>query len=644
MALDATKWEIQNDKDIRYIGPVHGVTGANYVTTIELHRWLGDLADDASQATADDFLDITRDTPSDRSTDNIITLLNGYNIDQGTSEYIYNGSIIQTNGDEIYDGILVYANPDLHMEIIQNGANIANDFWNTVQFNDGGINPSGYRGLNRDEANGIAMRFMVRTRTAAADIDGTRLITHTREWGKSYSEFRINGTSRGNNVSALTYVDDLNNDETIGNMTSSPYTLVVNDSVGYNLMDVDNNLTDEGYYSRWDLNGAGINDLYQRMKYLSRRGETATLYGIEGQIFRGITHQVAVTGQGAPDWSPFEPVSWTGGTGQMLAVDDINASTKIWIQLLTGVAPTNTQPITGGTSGASANCSGTPVERVLAFPFCGQSTGSALIGAYGFGVDELDLSASDSVIDLLTANPITPPNNVTFTLGNLISGDQALVTERGYRFAYDGGTTGWAVGETLTFTTPAGTARLNKIIDNGATGQIWIGPMLSGDPPTDNSTVDGATGNGDVAGSVVAAANLGQLTLNGALSGAAVTSVVVTGTIPLDTPATGTIRILRVNGAYTRHPYSAWATSTFTITSHNFSSNNAANGANVHISYIDDTSAGATMTFTGVYQADRTMFFRVRNGSGGTPIKTSEGTGTLGNAGGSANASRIDDF
>lgn len=328
----------------------------------------------------------------------------------------------------------------------------------------------------------------------------------------------------------------------------------------------------------------------------------------------------------------------------MLAVDDINASTKMWIQLLTGVAPTNTQPITGGTSGASANCSGTPVERVLAFPFCGQSTGSALIGAYGFGVDELDLSASDSVIDLLTANPIAPPNNVTFTLGNLISGDQALVTERGYRFAYDGGTTGWTVGETLTFTTPAGTARLNKIIDNGATGQIWIGPMLSGDPPTDDSTVDGATGNGDVAGAVVADANLGQLTLNGALSGAAVTSVVVTGTIPLDTPATGTIRILRVNGAYTRHPYSAWATSTFTITSHNFSSNNAANGANVHISYIDDTSAGATMTFTGVYQADRTMFFRVRNGSGGTPIKTSEGTGTLGNAGGSANASRIDDF
>lgn len=643
MALDASVWEIQNDKDIRYIGPAHTVTGANYVTTIELHRWLGDLSDDASQANADDFLDITRDTPSDRSTDNIITLLNGYNIDQTASEHIYNGSIIQAGGDEIYDGILVYANPDLHMELIQNGANIANDFWNSIMFNDGGINPSGYRGLNRDEANGIAMRFMVRTRTGGADIDGTRLIAHTREWGKTYSEFKINGTSRGNNVAALTYANDLNNDEVVGNMTSSPYTLVVNDSVGYNEMDVDNDTVLEPYYSRWDLNGASINDLYQRMKYLSRRGETATLYGIEGQIFRGITHEVALTGQGATDWSAFEAVSWSGGTGQMLAVDDLNASTKMWIQLLTGVAPTNTQAITGGTSGATANCSGTPTEKALSFPFCGQSTGSAIIGAYGFGIDNLDLSATDSVTDL-DGNIQNPPNNVTFTLGNLVSGDQALVAERGFRFSYDGGTTGWTVGETLTFTTPAGTARLNKIIDNGATGQIWIGPMLSGSTPTDNSTVDGATGNGDVNGAVTADANLGQLTLNGALTGAAVTSVVVTGSIPGDTPATGTIRILRANGGYSQHAYTAWSGSTFTIGSTDFSTNNAANGANVFISYIDGTAAGDTMTFTGVYQADRPLFFRVRNGSGGTPIKTSEGTGTLGNAGGSANASRINDY
>lgn len=642
MSLDVAKWEIQNDKDIRYIGPVHTNTGANYVTTIELHRWLGGLADDASQAQADDFLDITRDTPSDRSTDNIITLLNGYNIDNATSQYVYGGSIIQTGGAEIWDGILVYANPDLFMELIQNGANIADDFWNSIQFNDGGINPFGYRGLNRDQANGIAMRFMVRTRTASADIDGTRLIAHTREWNKTFSEFKINGTSRGNNVAALTYATDLNNDETTGNMTAAPYTNVVNDSVGYNLMDVDDDTTNEAYYSRWDLNGAAINDLYQRMKYLTRRGEATTLYGLQGQIFRGITHEVALTTPRSGTFAAFEAVTWSGGTGQMIAIDSTTVGTKMWIQLLTGVAPT-TGLITAPGSSATATPTAS-AERVLSFPFCGQSTGSALIGAYGFGVDELDLSATDTVIDLNDpGTPVTPPNNVQFSMGNLISGDQVLVAERGYRFEYDTGTTGWVVGETLTFTTPAGTAKLTKVIDNGATGQIWIGPMLSGTVPANDTTLAGAVGAGTVNGTISNDVNLRQL-INNALIDGTVTSVVTSTAIPLDTPAAGVIRILRTNGAYTRHPYSLWTGSTFTITSHNFASNTAPASTNIFIGYLDDASGGASMSFTSVYLADRTMFFRVRNGTGGTPIKTSEGTGTLASAGGSANASRINDY
>ena len=76
--------------------------GVNYVTVLELHRWLQDLADDAS-STGDDYMDITRDTPSDKSFDTIINLVNSFNIDDTTAEYIYGGSIIQAGGDVIYD-------------------------------------------------------------------------------------------------------------------------------------------------------------------------------------------------------------------------------------------------------------------------------------------------------------------------------------------------------------------------------------------------------------------------------------------------------------------------------------------------------------------------------------------------------------
>jgi len=141
---------------------------------------------------------------------------------------------------------------------------------------------------------------------------------------------------------------------------------------------------------------------------------------------------------------------------------------------------------------------------------------------------------------------------------------------------------------------------------------------------------------------VVADVNLGQMTLNGALTGAAVTSVVVNGSIPSDTPTTGTIRIQRASGAYTLHPYSARAGSTFTITSHDFSTDNAANGANVFISYIDKLASSDSESFTVVFSATRDLFVRVRDG-GGTPIKTFETSAALGSGGGSATAIRTSD-
>jgi len=124
-----------------------------------------------------------------------------------------------------------------------------------------------------------------------------------------------------------------------------------------------------------------------------------------------------------------------------------------------------------------------------------------------------------------------------------------------------------------------------------------------------------------------------------------VTSVVVNEAIPTWLPATGTIRIARSTGAYTRHPYSAYntGTKTFTITSHDFSSNGAANGANCFPTPIDKLAGATSEAFTGIYPgSDVGLYIRVRDG-GSTPIKTFESTGTLGSGGGSATAVRTSD-
>jgi hypothetical protein len=131
MTIEAD-FTIAQNGDIRYVGAAHGASGAGYYTVIAFHRWLQDKADDAvALAASSDFLDITDQTPSERQTDNIIQLINGYNIDQTASEHLFDGSIIQGGGTDIWDGLVVIAARGMDLQIVQNGAIVTNDFWNT---------------------------------------------------------------------------------------------------------------------------------------------------------------------------------------------------------------------------------------------------------------------------------------------------------------------------------------------------------------------------------------------------------------------------------------------------------------------------------------------------------------------------------
>jgi hypothetical protein len=701
-------WSIDRQtRNIRYIGDDHTGTSPSYATVIEFHRALQDFADDAGYS-GNDELDITDPTPSDRSTDNIVTLINGWNIDDNAAEHIYDGSIIQDGGNTVYDGIKILAPTGTVVQIIQNGTVLSDDWWNTgvaqTGSHTGGNNASiltdsgkswttnqwvGYRilnttdgsfaditandattitgtlqggtdndwdtgdnyiivkGLNDDAANGVSHNFMLKVTNGGSDIDGRRLVATTRQWGRTFLEFKINGTTRGINVVALAAQTDLNNQTSAA--TIATYSDITNQNEGYVGIDVNNDGTNEFYYSRWTRGSRTINQLYERLKYLTRDGSTSTLYGINGELFRGITHEIPLGG-GSPSgtFNAFEAVSWSGGTGRMLAINNTTASsaTKMWIQLLTGVKPTNGQVITGGTSGATVSVNGSVIDRTISTPFVGVSTGSAIIGGYGVGILASDLTKDDKLFDL-TNTQYSPPNIVTFTVSGLVSGeDRVLVSPLGYRFAYDNEASGpFQVGEILTFTSPAGTARLAELYDNGTTGFMYISEMLTGSVPTDNSGITGGTSGAtaSVNGAVTADTNLRQLVLQTALTGASVTSVVVTTPIPTDTPSSGTIRIERNDGQYTRHPYSSWSGSTFTLTSAtDFSGNNASAGNNVFISYIDKLADSSSASFSGVYTADRNLFIRVRDG-GGSPIKTFETTGTLTSAGGSTTAIRTPD-
>lgn len=619
--------------NFRYVGDDHGGASPSYASVLEFHRWAQAKLDDEI-STGDDELDISVVNATIKQTDNIITLPGNANIDDNASEHLYDGSIIQGSGttQTIYDGFANFGNADVQIQIIQDGAILTDDWWNF-----------GGAGLNPNAAQGISHRFMLPVRRDGADIDGRRIVAITRRFGKTFKEFRVNGTNRGNNTLALDDADDAFN--TTLEATVAGWTNITNVTEGYVGLDVDNNAVNEFYYSEWDRDVQTINDLYERWKWLTRDGSASTLYGLGGEVFRGITHQVpydALSGT----FDELSDLVWgtevaydaelasgltvgeyyrfatSGAVGKLLALDDngtagfaifaiepgtgtvvdddaftrvdgtatdgatvnvtINNPTAlggkgriladngvdtVWIQLLQGAAPVDNLPIWEATTagvydnatGDTALVNGSVTDRTpVSTPFGGASTGSAILGAYGVGVQPTDLTAADRVTSLANNN-VSPPDFRTFTLGGLVIGeDRVLVAP-------------------------------------------WDGSTLD---PLGNPAID-----------------KDQLSLNTTLSGAAETAIVVTASIPADTPNSGTVRVVLDDGRERRVPYTSWTGSTFTIASTDFTgANQATAGNNVWISYLDLLATATSHNYTAVFSGTRNLVGLVRDGAS-TPIK-----------------------
>lgn len=544
--------------DIRWSG-----TTANY-TVLELHRFLGDLADD-EESTGDDFVDITRLTPSERSTDNIITLLGTYNIDDTVAQHLYAGSISQNSGADLYSGLRVLGavnNTDTEIQIVQDNALYAPVFW-------GDQSTGGYNG---DTVAGVLMEVMIKSRSGGADIDGKRIRCQIRHWGDTYDFFNVT-LGQGVAVAALGSTPDAQN--TTAQSAVTIYSSVTN-TEGYQLIDLNNGNGPEPYYSQWtfgaDDNGDGLKSIWEYGKDLTGNGTAKTIHGINGELFLGITHSYSYNTETGNPFIENDIMTWgaglTAGTGLLLALDDQGATGNVYFQLLTGIAPTN--GLTINNEAADGTHDTVAVEsKTVPKIFLGSYTGT-LIGAYGIGVASSDLTSVDTIQDLLGVTQ-TPPNNVTFTVSALEPGeDRVLVGPR-------------------------------------------TGTILQLDQMAANSTV-----------------------------GAGAATVQMQAAIPIDTPAAGTFRLLGDGGVYNLIKYSSYAGDTFTLSGATTTPDDVTAGANAFVSYIDKDVESANEAFTTIYDANRLLFVRVRDG-GGTPIKTYEAQATLTSTGGSSVASRITD-
>ena len=526
--------------DIRWTGST-----ANY-TVLEFYRFLQDLADN-STSSGDDLLDITNTNPATASTTEIITLNAPYNINDTLAQHIYGGSVTQDGGNVLYSGLQVIGSVNsasTQLQIVQNNTLLTN-YWST------GINTAG----------GYLLRLMIKTRTGGADIDGKRVRVQARELGDTYAEFTATlGT--GESVAAISTNQDLNNQTSAAGIAA--WTSITNVE-GFQTIDLDNGNGAREYYSQWNKGTQSLNDLYERTKWIQRRGTSETIHGINGELFRGITHSWAYDGESSGPFQEDEIVSWATGTALLLALD----TDKMYVQLLTGTAPVNDTAISGDTSSASADVNGAPTARTVSPSFIGASTGTNIIGAYGIGIEPTDVTASDSLFDLTNTQQV-PPNFQTFSVTNLVSSEDTVL----------------------------------------------VGPN-DGSDELDLDQLSAAAGN-----------NAGNSTL------------VISGTIPSDTPSSGTVRAFN-GSSYDRIPYSSFSGSTFTLTG--TLANNIATSANVFVTYLDKTAAATSESFTAKYSSTRSLAVKVRNGTGTIPIVPFKTPATFGPSGGSVSVIRTAD-
>ncbi len=466
--------------DIRWTGLT-----TTYNTVLEVHRWLMGKADDA-QAIVDDLMDITFDAPSDRKTDTILTLNTPYNIDDAMAQQMFDGSVSQAGGGTVYSGLEVVGAVETgtQLMIVQDNALITS-WWGT------GINSDAtknilMRTLIKTRVSGVDIDGK-RIRVMARELNdkyaeygltlglgnSTAAIFTEPDLNNTTIEATIAGWTTITNVEGYQLID-LNN----GNGAQPYYSQWDRDIYTINQLyertkwigrrasvtsiHSMNGQLFRGITSEWEYDGQvgsftednvlawgtsfdfntgvgvftideavtfGTSGAVGQIRYYSGAGATGNVVisvdSGSGTVVLGET-MTGVTSSATAVVGTVVDAGALGGTGHLIADDTVNT---VWIQLLTGSLPVNNLPIyergTVFTTTHLVNI--TITARSVKPEFFGQSTGTAMIGNFGLGVQAADLTVNDKLFDLLNV-PQSPPNNQTFDVKGLVIGEDRVIT------------------------------------------------------------------------------------------------------------------------------------------------------------------------------------------------------------------------
>lgn len=271
-AITPTDFSINGSGDLR------SVAGSATHTILELHQWLQDLADNSSPS-GDDNVSILGGNPSELAGKRnaarpmAITLLNGVNVDDATSQRFYFGSIEQGGGNVLYTGVNTIGSglAGRSIYVVQNGSkyNSGTKWWSPGP-----------------------VRTLFKVKTGGSLIDSGLLGFFSREWGYTFSHFDVDAAPGSEQVAALSVALDANITRLTGNYTAGANTVTSTSpsfTVALTIGDTTQSLGGVSKLYKGTISwtgGARLSEVIQALQWLAHENSNGTVDGVPGWRYR----------------------------------------------------------------------------------------------------------------------------------------------------------------------------------------------------------------------------------------------------------------------------------------------------------------------------------------------------------------------
>lgn len=179
--------------------------------------------------------------------------------------------------------------------------------------------------------------LVLKVKEASTLIDSGLVRVFAREWTDIYDHFQIDLSAGGRNPVPLATADDLNNQTASGTVAGWTDVTITFGTASKNL---NNGNGAKNYDVVIDCGGRTVAQVYERLKYVTRRGETATINSVQGQRYRSANAAYTEV-KGAP-FGTFAGGKFFGARG--VWIENYNAADAKNFQLIAADGTTQIPP------------------------------------------------------------------------------------------------------------------------------------------------------------------------------------------------------------------------------------------------------------------------------------------------------------